>query len=715
MDEHQNSGRAHCGFLLEGGWLVQPELNLISRNGEQHRVHGKHMDVLVCLGKRGGMVSRRELFDAVWPDQVVVEECLTRAVSELRKVFGDDPRHPHVIETIPKRGYRLLVPALPVTRVEAVSLGPTTPSPTPEGAGRSWPRSAAVAGPLGLLGLAAVILAQMLGAAAAPRSNIPTVVQLTSLPGRESFPALSPSGDRLAFVWDKGEANPLQALYVADSLGGEPRRLTPIAGRFGWPAWSHDTRLIAYVRVDDETTDICAVPAGGGDERILVAGTEGTYPLTPDFSPDGRWLAFSAVYPEGMRGIVLQHLKTGEQHRLTEPEEAPWSDVRPRFSADSRRVAFLRAGPEGLSIAVVLAEGGEATPLRVGDRQPADLAWDPSSDDAILFTAYDGLWRISTRGDVPQLVSPGNGSKLHLAAARESRLVAWVEAVEDRDIWRSDLVNGTTPSEPRLLISSSRLDALPSWSHDGRSIAFVSDRSGEPQLWITDSNGGELRQLTRYRNTVVRSPTWSPDDTTLAHVAILEGQARVCTVDVRTGGVTVLSEPGPHEMAPSWSTDGRWIYLSRLEDGAWRIARRPSGGGPAIDLTSGPSFGAMEAPGGSELYYSRMADGVAGLWSLSLDDRSEQQRLVLPHAQLVSWTLGRKGIYYCFHQSPEDQRFVIAFRGFASAIDETLLTVRARSRPSFDVSPDETAVLFDRAERSESDIVGLAGDDRHRT
>ncbi|MEX1311243.1 MAG: hypothetical protein AB1Z65_12535, partial [Candidatus Sulfomarinibacteraceae bacterium] len=54
-----------AGFTLDG-WTVHPQRNLITRNGDRHRVHGKFMDVLVCLAERDGVVSRQQLFDACW-------------------------------------------------------------------------------------------------------------------------------------------------------------------------------------------------------------------------------------------------------------------------------------------------------------------------------------------------------------------------------------------------------------------------------------------------------------------------------------------------------------------------------------------------------------------------------------------------------------------------------------------------------------------------
>ena len=127
-------------FLLNG-WLVETELRRISRPGQSHRLEPKVLQVLVHLAENAGFVVHKEaLIDKVWPDVVVHEVALTRCVSVLRQVLGDDPKKPRYIETIPKVGYRLLPPVKPYK--------PTTPSTskTPW-----WPAAAAAVGLLGVL------------------------------------------------------------------------------------------------------------------------------------------------------------------------------------------------------------------------------------------------------------------------------------------------------------------------------------------------------------------------------------------------------------------------------------------------------------------------------------------------------------------------------------------------------------------------------------
>jgi TolB-like protein/DNA-binding winged helix-turn-helix (wHTH) protein len=97
-----------------GPWLVQPSLNTISQNGTSNRVEPKMMGVLVCLAEHTGeVVPKEKLLQVVWPDTFVSDDVLKRSVSELRRVFGDDAHATRIIETIPKKGYRLVLDVKP--------------------------------------------------------------------------------------------------------------------------------------------------------------------------------------------------------------------------------------------------------------------------------------------------------------------------------------------------------------------------------------------------------------------------------------------------------------------------------------------------------------------------------------------------------------------------------------------------------------------------
>jgi len=100
-----------AGSFRVGLWRVEPGLNTISRNGITLHLESKVMEVLVCLARHAGEpISKETLLQTVWSGTFVSDDVLFRSISELRRVLEDDARQPTVIQTIPKRGYRLVAP-----------------------------------------------------------------------------------------------------------------------------------------------------------------------------------------------------------------------------------------------------------------------------------------------------------------------------------------------------------------------------------------------------------------------------------------------------------------------------------------------------------------------------------------------------------------------------------------------------------------------------
>jgi DNA-binding winged helix-turn-helix (wHTH) protein/TolB-like protein/tetratricopeptide (TPR) repeat protein len=117
-----------------GDWLVQPSLNTVSRGETVLRVRPKVMDVLVLLAEHAGEVlSKDAIIDVVWAKKFLADTALSRAIFELREALGDDAHRPRYIETVPKRGYRLVAPVTPVAEPEGTDgrpekVAPRTPS-----------------------------------------------------------------------------------------------------------------------------------------------------------------------------------------------------------------------------------------------------------------------------------------------------------------------------------------------------------------------------------------------------------------------------------------------------------------------------------------------------------------------------------------------------------------------------------------------------------
>jgi len=136
-----------------GSWLVKPGLNTVSQNGTTVHLEPKVMAVLVCLADHAGEpVAKEKLLQTIWPDTFVTDGVLIRSISELRRVFEDEAKDSRFIQTIPKRGYRLVAPFAPVSGADA---GPISTA-TVAGSGSAthmprWIRIAAVAAGTALL------------------------------------------------------------------------------------------------------------------------------------------------------------------------------------------------------------------------------------------------------------------------------------------------------------------------------------------------------------------------------------------------------------------------------------------------------------------------------------------------------------------------------------------------------------------------------------
>jgi DNA-binding winged helix-turn-helix (wHTH) protein len=126
---HSEAGEAPSELDL-AEWRIQPSLNRLTRGDATVRIEPKLMDVLLFLARHAGqVVSKDAIADAVWPNLFISESVITRAIAGLRKALDDDARAPRFIETIAKRGYRLLTPAVAAPREPPPAAPPPSLAP----------------------------------------------------------------------------------------------------------------------------------------------------------------------------------------------------------------------------------------------------------------------------------------------------------------------------------------------------------------------------------------------------------------------------------------------------------------------------------------------------------------------------------------------------------------------------------------------------------
>ncbi len=361
------------------------------------------------------------------------------------------------------------------------------------------------------------------------------VVRLTAHPGQELFPKFSPDGKQIAFT---GQYDGDDQVYVIPAEGGEPKRLTyyptPFAKapRRGVDAqvlgWTPDGKNVMF-RSKRDSNDVDSLT------NIYLVSVDGGLPVgigTPvagagDLSPDGRKLLYSPLFRDfrhwkRYEGGWAQYLMIfdRETKEFTQLPTTPRTDRDPMWLGDVPYFASDRDGTMNLYRFVQGDEGFKAEKLT--DSTVWDVRWASSDGKDQIIYELGGLLRVynAASGETRELsiVVPHDGLASRPSRVDASKNIENYEISPDGkraafaargDIFTVPLERGQTRN---LTNSSGAHDRAPIWSPDGRWIAFISDESGEDQIYVIDQKGEKAKiQLTTSLRCKIDSPQWSPD------------------------------------------------------------------------------------------------------------------------------------------------------------------------------------------------------------
>lgn len=639
-----------------GVFAVDLEKGEVHKNGLKLRLRGQPVQVLaILLEHPGDVVTREEFQRRLWTNAdtfVDFEHGLNAIVNRLREVLGDSPENPHFIETVPRRGYRWMLPV--EGRVDRSTDAARRHRPT-------WWFWAATL--VAVLGLGGGVLWFVRPAPKTTESRL-TISPLTASPGLEGDPSFSPDGNEVAFVRHDRNQNP--QLYVKlIGTGGPPLQLTT-GSAFNWsPAWSPDGRYIAFLRhLSREKDAVLLIPALGGPER-KIAEVFRSYFLVGShlsWSPDGNSLVTSDQNsPAEPSGLFLLSVITGEKRRLTSPPSQVREDRCPAFSPDGRTLAFSRGDDLYLlSLADGLKPVGEARRIELGNRSGYAPAWMEEGREIVFWDGLheSGLWRIDVsesegRSVEPRRLTDIEESASTAAVSRRGHRLAYSSVSFHSSIWRivapggskvrdeksAGSVNGNTP-----FIYSTRDDSSPDFSPDGKRISFMSTRSGKPEIWVCDSDGSSPVQLTSFRGPAVSTPRWSPDGARIAFDSDAEGGEDVWMIGANGGKPVRMTTHPANDGNPSWSRAGRWIYFDSARTGEQQVWKIPADGGEAIQVTWDGGFAPLESVDGKFVYYTKALDDTS-LWRTPVEG-GQATKVLEGLSNYLNLAIVDEGIYF---------------------------------------------------------------------
>lgn len=404
--------------------------------------------------------------------------------------------------------------------------------------------------------------------------------RLTSHVGYEIFPHYSPDGKSIAFT---GQYDGNTEVYLISSDGGEPQRLTytstnsrdDLGDRMGpnniVMTWSRDGKEIVYRnRIGDGFEGkLWRIGKDGGMSEALPLPEGGFC----SYSPDGKKLAYNRVFREfrswkyyrgGMADDIW--IYDTEAKKVTNVTNNVAQDIFPMWIGDE--IFFASDRDMTMNLFVYNTKTGKTE--KVTNYTDYDVKFPSSDGNTIVYEHGGYLYRLDPKTrKSEQIHITLNGENVY-ARTEQKHVANNLTAVSlspngkrlavtaRGEVFDVPVAKGVTRNITRTPGAHER-DA--EWSYDGKNIAYISDRTGETEIWLEPAEGGEPVQLTKDNDTYIRQLAWSPDNKTILYT---DRKNRIVVVDVASKTKKVLMQNSEAEFRDvAFSADSQWITYTK--------------------------------------------------------------------------------------------------------------------------------------------------------
>ncbi|HSB09479.1 MAG TPA: S41 family peptidase [Blastocatellia bacterium] len=453
-----------------------------------------------------------------------------------------------------------------------------------------------------------------------------TATRLTAHPGVEVFAKFSPDGRWIAFT---GQYDGDEQVYVVSATGGEPKQLTyypargPLTPRWGYDnqvyGWTTDGKSIVFKSLRDSWTlpvaRLYTVPATGGPATPLPMPEAGSGAFSPDgskmvYSPQSRDFRTEKRYGGGQANqLYIFDLKTLDAKKISD---------NPRPSRDPMWIGntiYFNSDRDG-HFNLYAYDVGSGRTTQSTTHKPWDVRWPSAANDGRIVYELDGelhVFDTKARKDAAISINvPDDGlarrpSRINVAQFMED---ASLSPKGERVLFcaRGDIFSAPVEKGPtrNLTHSSNAHDKWPRWSPDGSRIAFISDMSGEDEVWAIAQDGSSApEQLTTGGKAFRYAPEWAPDG---KRIAFGDKDGKIFILTLADKKITeIIDSPRGQIRDYAWSPRGNHLAFSAaVNDTGFRSIYIWSAGDGQLRQVTDSSFNANGPawdPQGNYLYY----------------------------------------------------------------------------------------------------------------
>ncbi len=588
------------------------------------------LKLLVC--SKGQIVSKQEIFETVWADTFVEDGVLTQNIYTLRNALGRDEDGRQFIETVSRRGYRF-AGHLRSAAIDAGNGLPAAVDGEPLAAAAAQPvalpsrTSTYIFAGLGVLLLATVAIgvywftsrpAEKSAAGFAPIEQLK--FQKVTDSGDVVFPTISPDGKMLAYV----RLDEDRSSVWIKQIGGEPVRILPPTSKgYRSLAFSPDGSQL-YFREDTETSPIYQTPSLGGAPKKVAENVWSDFSVSPD---GGRFAFIRRDSELAEHQLILAEID-GDGETKVAAKATPW-DYRtgaPAWSPDGSKLIVASGQQRRFfpKLLMVDTASGSETEIEIPRwRAIFRVLWMPDGERLVITAReanepYSQMWMLTLAdggirrftNDLESYFWMSMTADGKWIVTRQQRIISHIWLLPESDLARarqltfgeraldgyaglawtpdgrivfSSFANNVTDlhsmspdgtARVHLIRNAGQDNTEPSIAADGSSIVFTSSRSGSPQMWRMDIDGGNQRQLTFDEENKERAVagTLSADGREVYFIKLGAGPASIWKMPVEGGQamkVSNLTEAAADSFV-SPSPDGRWLAYRH-------IANRPEG------------------------------------------------------------------------------------------------------------------------------------------